>query len=99
MHTLRRAVVLQSVYRGANKCLPEPVYTSRIQHEIYTTRLYNTPIQHSNWKIKRESKTSFYCSDKWRHIYMDRVGNQFILTHKMNKSKGIENRKKISYKQ
>ena len=38
------------------ECLPEHVYTARIQHKIHTTRLYNTPIQRTNRRIKRKRK-------------------------------------------
>ena len=53
-------VVLPSAYHGATEWLSKHVYTIHIQHEIHTTRLYNTPIQHANWKIKQKIKNSFY---------------------------------------
>ena len=59
MHTSRGAVVLRRAYHGSTKCLLEHVYTTHIQHKIYTTHLYNTPIQHKNLKIKRKIKIAF----------------------------------------
>ena len=44
-------------YSGSTEFLPEHLYTSRIQDKIHTTRLYNTPVQHVNRKIKRKRKT------------------------------------------
>ena len=44
-------------------CYGVPIRT-RIQHEIHTTRLYNTTIQQENQKSKRKRKTSFYLGDK-----------------------------------
>ena len=56
--------------------------------KIHTTRVYNTPVQYANQKIKRKRKTDFYWSDKMRQIYPDRVMIQFIFTHITNKAKG-----------
>ena len=59
MHDSRVAVVLRSAYHGATKCLSEHVYTTRIRHGIYTTRLHNTPIQHANRKLSRKERLTF----------------------------------------
>ena len=90
--------MLQSTYRVDTGCLSEHVYTTRIQHKIRTTRLYNTPIQHTNRRIKQKRKTSFIEVIKIRHIYLDRVRIMFILTHNNNKSKVRGKRKKIKLK-
>ena len=87
MHALRGAMVLQSAYLGDTEGLPEHVYTTRIQHKIYTTRLYNTPIQHTNRNFKQKIKLDFIEVIKRSHIYLDRICIQFIPTHKMNKAK------------
>ena len=63
------------------------MYLVRYIVKIHTTWLYNTPIQHENWDIKR-GKTRFYLGGKRRHIYMDRFRIKFILTNKTNKAIG-----------
>ena len=45
-------------------------------------------IQNTNKKFERKIKTSYYCSDKKRHIYPDRVMIQFMFTHKNEQAKG-----------
>ena len=83
MHTSRGVVY----YCGSLECISEHVYIEFIQHEVHTTRLYNTPTQHTNRKIKRKRKNRFYWGDKRSHIYPDRVSIEFILAHKTNKWK------------
>ena len=51
------------------------------------------PIKHANKKIKQKRKTNFYWSDRKKHIYLDRLRIQFILTHKINKARVRRNRK------
>ena len=82
-------MVQRSAYHGDTKCLSEYIYTIRIQHKIHTTCLYITPIKHANRKIK----LAFIEVIKRRHIYLDMIRIQFILTHNTNKAEIIGSRK------
>ena len=87
MYASGGVTVLQGAYCGSTKCRSEHVCTTHIKHGIYTTCLFKTPIQHTNWEIKNKEKLCFIEGIQIRHIYLDRDRIQFILTHKTNKSK------------
>ena len=70
-------MVLRSSYRGANECLSEHVYTTRIQHKFYTTHLYNMPIQHANRKLIRKEKQAFI--EVIKGVTCIRIGLGFVL--------------------
>ena len=63
MYASGGVTVLQGAYCGSTKCLSEHVCTTHIKHGIYTTCLFKTPIQHTNWEIEQK-KTCIYWRDK-----------------------------------
>ena len=66
--------------------------------KVHTTRLYNKPIKHENWNIKRKVKLDFITVGKeGTYIWIGLGINLYSLKKRSRKDKK-EQKKRLSYK-